>query len=266
MTTVSPSTTLMADVLYGGAGTDWLRRSEGVAELYAIDGSDPLKGGSGDDRLSGDNGLDTTLLGVVVSDYRVTTVAGVTTVHDLRESGGTGTDTLVEVGRTRFPDGSTLQDQHRALGSAANRATSSVCMKLSEKMDKCFTLRFTAQPEDIDARGHVNNAVWVRWMEEIAAAHWMADALPEHVDAFVWLVIRHEIDFRGNVQEGESVEGMTEIREPPRGARSDRYVTFRDGAGKELVRAKTTWAMIDRATGRPARVTAEVAAPFLKDR
>jgi acyl-CoA thioester hydrolase len=130
-------------------------------------------------------------------------------------------------------------------------------------MSQRFTMRFTARAEDIDENGHVNNTVWVRWMEAIATAHWMADARPEHVEAFVWVVTRHEIDYRGNVGEGEEVETITEIREPPSGARFDRYVTFRDARGKDLVRAKTTWAMIDRATGRIARVTPEVAEPFL---
>ena len=129
-------------------------------------------------------------------------------------------------------------------------------------MSHVFAMRFTAEAEDIDENGHVNNAVWVRWMEAIATAHWMADAQLEHVDAYVWVVTRHEIDYRGNVGEGEEVEAVTEIREPPTGARFDRHVTFRDANGKELVRAKTTWAMIDRTTGRIARVPPEVAAPF----
>ncbi len=46
-----------------------------------------------------------------------------------------------------------------------------------------FTRTFTAQPEDIDALGHVNNAVWVRWIQDMATAHWTAQALPEHIDA-----------------------------------------------------------------------------------
>jgi len=132
-------------------------------------------------------------------------------------------------------------------------------------MSHRFTMRFTAQAEDIDENGHVNNTVWVGWMEELATAHWMADARPEHVEAFVWVVTRHEIDYRGNVGEGEAVEALTEIREPPSGARFDRYVTFRSVEGKELVRAKTTWAMIDRTTGRIARVPPEVAEPFLRE-
>ena len=130
-------------------------------------------------------------------------------------------------------------------------------------MSDRFAMRFTARAEDIDENGHVNNAVWVRWMEAIATAHWMADARPEHVDAYAWVVVRHEIDYRGNVPEGAEVEAVTEIREPPSGARFDRHVTFRDARGRELVRARTTWAMIDRATGRIARVPPEVTAAFL---
>ena len=78
-----------------------------------------------------------------------------------------------------------------------------------------FTLPFTASPADIDELGHVNNAVWVRWIQDLATAHWAAVA-----DA--------------------------------------------DADGKVIVRANTTWAMLDKATGRLARVRAEIAAPFLQ--
>ncbi len=122
---------------------------------------------------------------------------------------------------------------------------------------------FTALAEHIDENGHVNNAVWVRWMEQVATAHWLRDARPEDVAAFAWVVTRHEIDYRGNIREGEAVTCLTEIREGPSGARFDRHFTFTDGTGKAVVRAKTTWAMVDRHTGRVLRVPAEVTAPFV---
>lgn len=126
-----------------------------------------------------------------------------------------------------------------------------------------FTLTFTAEADDIDVMGHVNNAVWVRWMEAMATAHWEAVAPPEHVAKYAWVVTRHEIDYRGNIREGESVTGETFIPEGPNGARFDRRVDFRNSAGKVIVSAKTTWAMIDIASGRLMRVPPEVAAPFL---
>ncbi len=126
-----------------------------------------------------------------------------------------------------------------------------------------FTLPFTPTPEDIDELGHVNNAVWVRWIQDMATSHWTATAAPEHVDAYIWVVTRHEIDYRGNVALGESVTGRTWIEKPPRGATFDRRVEFVNAAGKVIVSANTTWAMLDRASGRLMRVPAEVAAPFM---
>ena len=123
-------------------------------------------------------------------------------------------------------------------------------------------LTFTALPQHIDELGHVNNAVWVDWIQQIATAHWSAVAAPEHQAHYVWVVTRHEIDYRGNVGLGESVTAETFIPEGPTGARFDRRVDFRNAAGKVIVSARTTWAIIDRAAGRIVRVPAEVAQPF----
>lgn len=127
-----------------------------------------------------------------------------------------------------------------------------------------FSRTITAGPDDIDELGHVNNAVWVRWIQDIAVAHWHAVASPEHHDAYFWVVTRHEIDYRGNVVEGETVTGETWVPNPPRGARFDRHMRFTGADGKVKVEAVSTWAMLDRATGRLVRVRDEIAAPFLE--
>ena len=129
---------------------------------------------------------------------------------------------------------------------------------------KPFEQRITATATDIDELGHVNNAVWVRWIQDVAIAHWRAAAGPEYVDAYIWVVTRHEIDYLRAVIEGETVTGRTWIPEGPRGARFDRHVEFVGDDGKPRVRARTTWAIIDKMTGRPLRVPPDVAAPFLE--
>lgn len=126
-------------------------------------------------------------------------------------------------------------------------------------------MTFTAGPQHIDVMGHVNNTVWLQWVQDIAIAHWEMVADPAHVAAYVWVVTRHEIDYRGNIAEGESVTAETFIPDAPRGARFDRCVEFRDAAGKLLVAARSTWAMLDKASGRLMRVPARVAAPFMPD-
>ncbi|PKP90918.1 MAG: thioesterase [Alphaproteobacteria bacterium HGW-Alphaproteobacteria-16] len=126
-----------------------------------------------------------------------------------------------------------------------------------------FTQSITAQPDDIDELGHVNNAVWVRWIQDVAVAHWNAVAPPEHRDAYIWVVTRHEIDYRGNVSAGESVTAETWVAEPPRGARFDRHMRFTGADGRVKVEAVSTWALLDRASGRLLRVRPDIAAPFL---
>lgn len=125
-----------------------------------------------------------------------------------------------------------------------------------------FTRTYVAAPEHIDELGHVNNTVWVQWIQDLATAHWDAVARPEDRAAFFWVVVRHEIDYRGNIGLGESVTATTWIGGPAQGAKSLRRVEFTDAFGKRLVSAVTSWAMLDRATGRLARVRPEVLEPF----
>jgi acyl-CoA thioester hydrolase len=126
-----------------------------------------------------------------------------------------------------------------------------------------FTRTFTATPSDIDELGHVNNAVWVQWIQDMATSHWQAVAAPEHIAAYIWVVTRHEIDYRGNIAAGDSVTGRTWIESLPKGAQFDRRVDFLNAAGKVIVLANTTWAMLAKATGRPVRVRPDIAAPFM---
>jgi acyl-CoA thioester hydrolase len=127
-----------------------------------------------------------------------------------------------------------------------------------------FSRSITAAPGDIDVLGHVNNAVWVGWIQDIAVAHWEALATPEEQAALVWVVTRHEIDYRGNVGAGETVMGETWVPAQPRGARFNRHVRFTGMDGKVRVEAVTTWALLDRASGRLLRVPAELGTRFLE--
>jgi acyl-CoA thioester hydrolase len=126
-----------------------------------------------------------------------------------------------------------------------------------------FTLPLTAEPEHIDELGHVNNAVWVQWIQTVATTHWYAAAPEQYRDAFVWVVIRHEIDYLRPALVGDVVTGRTWVDDAPRGARFDRFMEFNSADGKVLVKARTTWAMLDKTTGRPQRITTEIIGPFL---
>ena len=127
-----------------------------------------------------------------------------------------------------------------------------------------FELGFTAAPEHIDELGHVNNAVWVQWMEQVAVTHWRSVADPVHQEAYFWVVVRHEIDYLRSAVEGDRITARTWAGEKPQGARYDRHMEFIGADGKAYVRAVSWWAIIDKAAGRPIRVPAEVVAPFMR--
>ena len=126
-----------------------------------------------------------------------------------------------------------------------------------------FEMTFTALPEHIDELGHVNNAVWVQWMEQVAVAHWRSVADPAHQDDYFWVIVRHEIDYLRAAHVGDRVVARTWVGDAPKGARFDRFVEFTGADGKVCVRSKTDWAIIDKALGRPIRVPPEVVAPFV---
>jgi acyl-CoA thioester hydrolase len=126
-----------------------------------------------------------------------------------------------------------------------------------------FEMTFTAAPEHIDELGHVNNAVWVQWMEEVAVTHWRTVASPEHDAAYFWVVVRHEIDYLRALLEGERITARTWAGDEPKGAKFDRHIEFVGEDGKVRVRSRTDWAIIDKASGRPIRVPTAVVAPFV---
>jgi acyl-CoA thioester hydrolase len=125
-----------------------------------------------------------------------------------------------------------------------------------------FTLRIAIRPADIDQLGHVNNVVYLRWVQEAAVAHWTAAAPPADQAALAWVVRRHEIDFQRPAVRGDAVLATTWVGPATRFAFDRHTELTRERDGKLLARARTVWCPIDRATGRRTDVSAEVRARF----
>lgn len=118
---------------------------------------------------------------------------------------------------------------------------------------------------DIDDLGHVNNLVYVRWVQEVAKAHWAGAARGEDRAALAWVVVRHEIDYLHPAVEGDEVTARTWV-EQWKGATSDRYTEIeRRSDGTMLARARTVWCALDVRTWRPKRLPAGLDEPFLEE-
>jgi acyl-CoA thioester hydrolase len=123
-----------------------------------------------------------------------------------------------------------------------------------------FELHIIPHSEDMDVNGHVNNIVYLRWVQDAASAHWDAAALPDWQQRYNWIILRHEIDYLKPCFAGEAITLQTWV-EHGKGARLERHVDVRR-SDDILARAKTTWVMLDKASGKPARVSPEMAAMF----
>lgn len=129
-----------------------------------------------------------------------------------------------------------------------------------------FSQRFPVDASDIDELGHVNNIVYLRYAQEIAIAHWRTRAAPEMIAAYVWVVMRHEVDYRAPLTLGDEVEVRTWVDHAPNGAVWARFVEIRKmGAEKPAAQIKSNWALLDAATRRVKRVPREIVQRFLQN-
>lgn len=119
-----------------------------------------------------------------------------------------------------------------------------------------FSHSFTVSAEDIDAQGHVNNVVYVRWIQDVAVAHWFAVTTEEMRGEFTWILTRHEIDYKKQTFENEKVTATTWVGVATR-ITCERFTEIKRGADL-LVKARSVWCLIDKNSGRPAKITEEI--------
>lgn len=116
-----------------------------------------------------------------------------------------------------------------------------------------FTLDFAPTPADIDENGHVNNVVYLAWMQDLATGHWRARLPAEEQSKWAWIALRHELDYRRELKLGETANAITWIGER-RGPRMDRFYRIDGPDGSMCAQGRSEWCLIDVVTRRPVRV------------
>lgn len=125
-----------------------------------------------------------------------------------------------------------------------------------------YELPITIRPDDIDELGHVNNVVYVRWVQDVAIAHWTTAATAEQQAAVAWVAVRHEIDYKHPAKLGDEIVGRTWVGVAD-SHRFERHVEIvRVTDNKVLARSRTLWCPISRASGKLTRVSNDIRARF----
>src|ERR1039458_2504811 len=117
-----------------------------------------------------------------------------------------------------------------------------------------FEMAVPVEPGDIDVLGHVNNVTYLRWVQDVAVAHWTAFAPAADLEKLVWVVLRHEIDYKHPARLGDQVIARTWVGLATR-VRFERHTELLRAADRALLaKALTLWCPLDRSTGKPASV------------
>jgi acyl-CoA thioester hydrolase len=125
-----------------------------------------------------------------------------------------------------------------------------------------FEMTVLVLPGDIDEQNHVNNTVYLRWVQDVAIAHWRAIASLEVQEAIGWVVLRHEIDYKTPAALGDEIVLRTWVGKATR-LTFERFTEIRRNSDRRLLsQARTLWCPINTQSGRPVRVSAEVRAQF----
>lgn len=140
--------------------------------------------------------------------------------------------------------------------------TGAISGKGCRSFDAAFRQAVAPQPADFDELGHVNNAVYLKWAQQIAVAHWGLVASDAMRRRWLWVVLRHEIEYRDPILPGDAVFARTWLGSAD-GARFDRFVDIRKpDATRASATVKSTWVLIDAASRRPKRVGADILEAF----
>ena len=113
---------------------------------------------------------------------------------------------------------------------------------------------------DLDQLHHVNNTVYLKWVQDISEEHWRKQTSSEIQDQYLWMVLEHHIVYKKQARLGEVIKAVTYVSEMS-GVRSNRQVDFYRYE-ELLVSCSSQWCMLDAETLRPKRVPDEVANLF----
>lgn len=135
--------------------------------------------------------------------------------------------------------------------------------KLEQEPARVFELTLTVSAKDIDNLNHVNNVVYLQWVQDVASAHWDTVASDELKNKYSWVALRHEIDYRNPAYLGDQLLVKTWVGSCE-GVRSVRHVKFYQMSTSVLVaESKTTWCLLDAQTMRPKRIEPGIVSLFL---
>jgi acyl-CoA thioester hydrolase len=116
-------------------------------------------------------------------------------------------------------------------------------------------------PDDIDEMGHVNNAVYLKWVQAAVIRHWRRFAPKEAAASHLWVALKHEISYLHPAFLNDHVV-VRVVLQKLLGARAF-YKTMIKHGDDVLAEVESCWCCLDSVTRKPVRLTRDIVARFL---
>lgn len=130
-----------------------------------------------------------------------------------------------------------------------------------------FVTQLRVRTYEMDVFGHVNNAVYLHYLEQVAWEHseYLGVTLKDYDQlGSIFILRKMEIEYLRPAAAGDTLELSTWAHEL-RGARAIRkYEIVHAESGTLLAQATGLWAWVDRATGRPRPIPAFITERFTR--
>jgi len=127
-----------------------------------------------------------------------------------------------------------------------------------------YSYEFVIPEAAVDENGHVNNVMYVQWMQDAAVRHYesMGGTGPTQAIGATWVVRSHRIEYLRPAFAGECIRVQTWVTNMRRVRSLRRYRFFRVSDETLLVRGETDWVFVDASNGAPRAIPAEIAKLF----
>jgi len=123
-------------------------------------------------------------------------------------------------------------------------------------MKNKYNFSFFVKEEELDNLNHVNNINYVKWVQKASEKHWNYLTNNAFENSYVWVVLRHEIDYLASAILGDKIEVTTWLGDSY-GVKSERFVEiFRNDT--VIAKAKTIWCLLDKEDMKPIRIPKEL--------
>jgi acyl-CoA thioester hydrolase len=119
-----------------------------------------------------------------------------------------------------------------------------------------FSHSFVVKKTHLDEQRHVNNVVYVQWIQDVAVAHWLSVIDEETREKYTWFLLRHEIDYKLQAFESDIITVTTWVGKATR-ITWERFTEIKRGDDL-LIKAKSIWCLIDRNKNKPSRIGKEI--------